>query len=149
MPNPTQPTVFPTNFPDEFFYMDATADLTTGNGGKVLAQFALEGAFATKVQTGDQMTFSRIRFKVVDGLKSNTEYKVTHPYGVDFVQSGANAGDAGVTPDLFVTQDTGAAAGVFNGLFAGRVGPFLQWAPTADPAERPPATSATASRRTR
>ncbi len=134
VPNPTQPTVFPSNYPDEFFYMDATADLTTGNGGKVLAQFALEGAFATKVQTGDQMTFSRIRFKVVDGLKSDTEYKVTHPYGVDYVQSGANAGDAGVTPDLFVTQDTGAAAGVFNGLFAGRVGPFLQWDPAVTPA---------------
>jgi hypothetical protein len=135
VPDPTQPTVFPTNFPDEFFYMDATAALTTGSGSKVLAQFALEGAFANAVTPGDQMVFSRIRFRIDSGLEGNGQYKITHPYGVDVVQAGPNPAN---TPNLFITQDVGATAGAFSEVLGGRVGPFLKWAPSADPADVPP-----------
>jgi len=136
VPDPTQPTVFPSNFPGEFFYMDATANLATATGGKVLAQFAVEGAFANGVTPGDQMVFSRIRFRIDSGLQANTQYKITHPYGVDVVTSGP---DAAAKPNLFVTQDVGATAGAFSEVLSGRVGPFLKWAPTADPADVPPA----------
>src|SRR3954454_8648924 len=137
VPDPTQPTVFPTNFPDEFFYQDATAAMTTGSGSKVLAQFAVEGAFANGgVAAGDQMTFSRIRFRIDTGLQANGQYTITHPYGVDVVQAGPNPADK---PNLFITQDTGATAGAFSAVLSGRVGPFLKWAPTADPADVPPA----------
>jgi PKD domain len=136
VPDPTQPTVFPTNFPDEFFYQDATAEMTTGSGSRVLAQFALEGAFATAVTPGDQMVFSRIRFRIDTGLQGNGQYKITHPYGVDVVQAGP---DPANKPNLFITQDVGATAGAFSEVLGGRVGPFLKWAPTADPADVPPA----------
>src|SRR4051794_6904595 len=137
VPDSTQPTVFPTNFPDEFFYQDATAALTTGAGSKVLAQFAVEGAFANGgVAAGDQMTFSRIRFRIDTGLQANGQYTITHPYGVDVVQAGPNPADK---PNLFITQDTGATAGAFSAVPARPVRPLPQWAPTADPADIPPA----------
>ena len=129
--------------------MDATADLTANGGGKVLAQFALEGAFANGgVVAGDQMTFARIRFKIDKGLHGDTNYKITHPYGVDVLKSGP---DPASTPNLFVTRDVGATAGPFSAALGGRVGPFLQWAPNpVDAAEsRPPGTSVTRSRPTR
>ncbi len=138
VPDPTSATVFPTNFPNEFFYMDATANMLTGSGDKVLAQFAVEGAFANgKPVTGDQMTFSRIRFRIDSGLQGNGQYTITHPYGVDVVQAGP---DPTAKPNVFLTQDTGAAVGAFSLLTQGRVGPFLQWTPptAADP-KVPPA----------
>jgi hypothetical protein len=135
-PDPTQPPTFPGNFPDEFFYMDATADsLTSAGGNGVLAEFALEGAFgAGPVKAGDQITFARIRYKIVDGLQPDTDYKITQPYGTDTVHT-----DPGAT-GFFVTQDVGVAAGDFTGALKGRVGPFLQWAPNPNnPADVPPA----------
>jgi hypothetical protein len=137
VPDPTQPPSFPGNFPDEFFYMLADANLTTGSGSKVLAEFALEGAFANGgVVAGDQMAFSRIRFRIDSGLQGSTDYKITHPYGVDIVKSGPNPADK---PDIFVTQDVGITPGAFSEALGGRVGPFLQWTPPATPGDVPPA----------
>jgi hypothetical protein len=135
-PDNTAPISFPDNFPDEFFYSNATSDgLTSAGGNKVLAEFALEGSFANgPIVSGDQMTFTRIRYKIVDGLKADTDYKITQPYGTDTVHT-----DAGAT-GFFVTQDVGAVAGDFAQALKGRVGPFLQWAPNpADPTDVPPA----------
>jgi hypothetical protein len=135
-PDPTSPPTFPGNFPDEFFYQQAGADsLVSAGGNKVLAEFDLEGAFAAgPVKAGDQITFSRIRYKIVDGLQPDTDYKVTEPYGTDTVHT-----DPGAT-GFFVTQDVGVAAGDFTGALKGRVGPFLQWAPNPNnPADVPPA----------
>src|SRR3954451_12396942 len=135
-PDPTQPPTFPGNFPNEFFYQQAGADsLVSAGGNKVLAEFDLEGAFASgPVAAGDQITFSRIRYKIVDGLQPDTDYKITQPYGTDTVHT-----DPGAT-GFFVTQDVGVAAGDFTGALKGRVGPFLQWAPNAaNPADVPPA----------
>src|SRR3954454_12263941 len=134
-PDPTQPPTFPGNFPNEFFYQQAGADsLVSAGGNKVLAEFDLEGAFASgPVAAGDQMVFSRIRYKIVDGLQPDTDYKITQPYGTDTVHT-----DAGAT-GFFVTQDVGVAAGDFTGAMKGRVGPFLQWAPNpTNPADVPP-----------
>src|SRR4051812_12006648 len=135
-PDPTQPPTFPGNFPDEFFYQQAGADsLVSAGGNNVLAEFDLEAAFAAgPVKAGDQITFSRIRYKIVDGLQPDTDYKITQPYGTDTVHT-----DPGAT-GFFVTQDVGVAAGDFTGALKGRVGPFLQWAPNAaNPADVPPA----------
>src|SRR3954451_7919452 len=134
-PDPTQPPTFPDNFPDEFFYQQAGADsLVSAGGNKVLAEFDLEGAFASgPVVNGDQIVFSRIRYKIVDGLKPDTDYKITQPYGTDTVHT-----DPGAT-GFFVTQDVGVAAGDFAEALKGRVGPFLQWAPNPNnPADVPP-----------
>ncbi|MEA2322985.1 MAG: hypothetical protein QOD81_2835 [Solirubrobacteraceae bacterium] len=134
-PDNTAPITFPDNFPDEFFYQAAdAANLTSAGGEKVLASFALEGAFANgPVTQGDQIVFSRIRYRINAGLKPDTDYKVTHPYGTDTVRTdpGANG--------FFVTQDVGVTPGDFSQALKGRVGPFLQWAPNAaDATDVPP-----------
>jgi hypothetical protein len=134
-PDNTAPIVFPGNFPDEFFYMAADADgLTSAGGVKVLASYDLEGAFANgPVTAGDQIVFTRIRYKITSGLQKNTDYKVTHPYGTDTITSD----DTGA---LFVTQDVGVTAGDFTQAMKGRVGPFLTWAPNPnDATDVPPA----------
>jgi hypothetical protein len=135
-PDNTAPITFPDNFPDEFFYQDATADsLTSAGGEKVLAEFALEGAFgAGPPAANDQIVFARIRYRINTGLQPDTDYKITQPYGTDTVRTDANA------TGFFVTQDVGVAAGDFSQALKGRVGPFLQWAPNPNnPADVPPA----------
>jgi hypothetical protein len=134
-PDNTAPITFPDNFPDEFFYTDASADsLTSAGGNKVLAEFALEGAFGSgPPKAGDQIVFSRIRYRINDGLKPDTDYKVTQPFGTDTVHT-----DAGAT-GFFVTQDVGVSPGDFAQALKGRVGPFLEWAPNPnDPTDVPP-----------
>src|SRR3954449_4113852 len=134
-PDPTPAPTFPDNFPEEFFYQQAGADsLVSAGGNNVLAEFDLEGAFgAGPVKAGDQMVFSRIRYKIVDGLKPDTDYKITQPYGTDTVHT-----DPGAT-GFFVTQDVGTTVGDFSQAMKGRVGPFLQWAPNpSNPADVPP-----------
>src|SRR6185312_14696863 len=134
-PDNTAPITFPDNFPDEFFYMSADADsLTSAGGNKVLASFDLEGAFANPgIHDGDQMVFTRIRYRINAGLQPNTDYKVTQPYGTDTITSD----DTGA---LFVTQDVGVTPGDFAQGMKGRVGPFLTWAPNAaNPDDAPPA----------
>src|SRR3954464_6748401 len=135
-PDPTQPPTFPGNFPDEFFYQQAGADsLVSAGGNSVLAEFDLEAAFGSgPVKAGDQITFSRIRYRIVDGLQPDTDYKITQPYGTDTVHT-----DPGAT-GFFVTQDVGVVPGDFTGALKGRVGPFLQWAPNPNnAADVPPA----------
>jgi hypothetical protein len=135
-PDNTAPITFPDNFPDEFFYQDASADgLVSAGGADVTAEFALEGAFSVgPPAAGDQIVFSRIRYRIDTGLKPDTNYKITHPYGTDTVHT-----DPGAT-GFFVTQDIGVAPGDFTQVLKGRVGPFLQWAPNPnDPTDVPPA----------
>jgi len=109
-PDNTAPITFPDNFPDEFFYQDASADgLVSAGGADVTAEFALEGAFSVgPPAAGDQIVFSRIRYRIDTGLKPDTTYKITHPYGTDTVHT-----DPGAT-GFFVTQDIGVAPGDFT-----------------------------------
>ena len=125
------PIVFPTNFPDEFFYWSATAliDAPAVSDIPVLLVLALEGAFANgPVVAGDQVVFARIRYRFRPTVTGN--YTLTHPYGQITV-----AGTAGVVATA--TQDIGIAPGIFTGALAdsnaggivnadGRsIGPFL------------------------
>jgi hypothetical protein len=122
MPNPDAPVSWPDNFPGEFFYWTGEAALTANGGNAVLAEYAVEGTFAAEIpRFPDQMVFTRTRYRIRGGLQPDTDYKITNPYGVDVVHT-----DPGST-ELFVTEDVGAAAGAFGDLFAGQVGPFLQW----------------------
>ncbi len=86
--DPSQPTVFPTNFPSEFFYGNADSDtlITPGCGGttpgKAMVRVALEGSFANGVvNPGDQITFARLRIFVTSGLCPNVSYRFRTPYG--------------------------------------------------------------------
>jgi hypothetical protein len=128
VPDPEQAPSFPDNFPDEFFYMLADANLTANGGNVVLAEYAVEGAFATAVQPGDQMVFGRTRYRIKGGVTGDTTYKITNPYGVDYVRT-----DPGAT-DLFVTEDVGITPGAFGEILAGQVGPFLKWTGADAPA---------------
>jgi hypothetical protein len=128
VPNPDAAPSFPDNWPDEFFYTLADANMTANGGNAVLAEFGLEGAFAAgPVVNGDQMVFARIRYRVRGGVQPGATYTITHPYGTDKVV-------AGDTATIFVTQDIGAVAGAFGAARASRLGPFLKWDPAVPPA---------------
>jgi len=133
IPDPNKAVAFDANFPDEFFYQIDSATLTGSGGEDFLAEFAVEGAFASAVQQGDQMVFGRVRYRKDAGLKAGETYTVTHPFGTDKLQ----ADDAG---HVFVTQDVGVAPGDFKTVMSSRVGPFLTWDTykDPDPAKRPP-----------
>src|SRR5262249_26046949 len=120
LPNPLAPVSFPGNFPDEWFYYLARAQLTTPNGGLGRLIMAVEGAFVNgAVVPGDQMVFSRLRIRV-SGLVTNNTYAITHPYGVDTLMADG----------LGVINTTFDSLGGFTGPLApaGRVGPrYIVW----------------------
>src|SRR5438128_2747172 len=133
-PNPAAPIVFPTNFPDEFFYLRATARIDGIGGGLSRADlgYALEGAFGGATGTaadgaGAQIVFARFRLRVTGGLVPGATYTMTAPYGTQsFV--------AAATGTINFTSDQGCAAAPCN--FASlltntNVGPFVRWDPAA------------------
>ena len=124
VPNPDAPVSYPDNFPGEFYYQLAGADIV-GNGVNMRIGMDLEGAWATEtVVEGDQMVFGRIRIR--DKTIADGEYRITHPYGVDeFVVEGDG---------INYTQDIGTTPGSFGQALASRVGPFLRWDPSVAPA---------------
>src|SRR5262249_54722261 len=64
VPTPTLPISFPDNFPDEFFYERAIANMTGPNGETFLLNLALEGSFLNGVPVnGAQMVFTRLRVR--------------------------------------------------------------------------------------
>ncbi len=86
----SQPVVFPTNFPDEFFYASAVSDNVATPGcagtapGRALVTLALEGAFVNgDPAAGEQMAFGRIRVRVTSGLCPDTTYQFRHPFGTE------------------------------------------------------------------
>ncbi|GGN54234.1 hypothetical protein GCM10010112_03820 [Actinoplanes lobatus] len=126
VPDPDLPISYPDNFPGEFFYQLAGAELTLANGVDATIGMDLEGAWAAEqVRDGDQMVFGRIRirFDAAEGER----YRITHPYGVDDL----TATDRGIR----MTEDIGTTAGAFGQALTSRIGPFLKW----DPAEAPAA----------
>ena len=135
-PNPAAPIVFPTNFPDEFFYMRATAriDGIGGGAGRADLGYGLEGAFGGATGTaadgaGAQIVFARFRIRVTAGLVPGATYTMTAPYGTQsFV--------AAATGTINFTSDQGCAAAPCN--FASlltntNVGPFVRWDATSAP----------------
>ncbi len=125
VPDPDAPVSYPDNFPGEFFYQLAGAEVTMTNGVVATVGLDLEGAWAAEeVRDGDQMVFGRvrIRFDAPDGAK----YRITHPYGIDELV----ATDRGVN----MTEDIGTTPGAFGEAMRSRIGPFLKWDPAVAPA---------------
>lgn len=99
--NPSNPLVFPSNFPEEFFYALTESEPVTipahscgaagnGLGGTAMLRLALEGAFTTgNVVAGQQTTFARIRIQAT-GLCPNTTYDFVHPYGTSQLTADGN-----------------------------------------------------------
>lgn len=116
----TLPFVFPTNFPDEAFWWNATTtiDLTPGNNAVLV--LAIEAAFGGGVPlAGDQISFGRIRI-IIDAPVDGT-YTITYPYGVK-VFPDVTAGKRAIA----FTDDIGIGApGDFTGALQSGVGPFL------------------------
>src|SRR5438034_177979 len=142
LPDPTQPVIFNTNFPPEFFYWRAVAEIDNigGVGGRGLLVLSVQGVFAGPTETaaagnGFQAVFARYRVRVrPNGLVPGATYTVTAPFGVrSFV-----ADAVGV---INFTDDQGCPLGApLPCDFASVVpttnaGPFLPW----DPATPPPA----------
>lgn len=120
LPNPTQPISFPTNFPDEAFYWNAT-NVMDVPGGRATLVLGLEAAFGVgPVAVGDQITFARVR--IVMDAPASGDYTVTHPFGVETFSNVAAGRRA-----IFFTSDIGIGApGDFSGALQGAIGPFLQ-----------------------
>jgi len=130
------PEQFPNQFADEHFYFAGDALMDVATGGRALVRVAVEAAFATAVQPGDQMVFSRIRVKLVN-VPATGNYRFIHPYGEEniFAEAGAPRG-------IFFTDDVGLTAGNFNEALTSRLGPFLAASPFPGGPETP-AVSAT------
>jgi hypothetical protein len=126
IPDATKPIAFPANFPDEFFYFLAGAELALPGGGRAVLTSGLEAAFLNSVQPGDQVTFTRIRV-VVRGATPNTEFTFKHPYGeLTILTDGTGAGR--------LVRDIAPSVGNFSLALGGDVGPFLKWTGTDAPA---------------
>lgn len=130
------PIVFPTNYPDEAFYWNASAifDLLPGPNHRASLILALEAAFGGGVPlAADQITFGRIRV-IIDAPVSGN-YTVTHPYGTKTFPN-VVAGKRAVT----FTDDVGIAPGIFTGALATGIGPFLKASATPGGPALPPVT---------
>jgi hypothetical protein len=127
LPNPgifddTKPIAFPSNFPDESFWMLAETSIDDPGNGLQLDTYVagVEAAFAAELpRQGDQQSFARIRIRATVPVAGT--YTVTHPYGVDTFTV--------TSPDrraINLTRDIGIGApGDFSGALAGNIGPFL------------------------
>ena len=145
--NPGQPTVFPTNFPSEFFYAYAqsTKVPTPGcNGtaaGNAFVTLALEGAFIGGApKAGDQQVFGRVRIKVTSGLCPGRAYTFQHPFGRTTItadSAGAVPANAtGATTDVgclapTTTSPCNFSQALASPVFGGTANGFLRWSNTA------------------
>jgi hypothetical protein len=126
IPNSALPISFPGNFSDELFFFNANTVVpldtavdpsATGNATLVLG---LEAAFATgPVAVGDQIVFSRVRYKFVAPTAGS--YTVTTPYTTETFD--ATAGEL-----IFNTVDIGinCPPGDFSCAMKGKTAPFLR-----------------------
>ena len=137
LPDPNRPALVAaqeanSNFPDESFWWSGDADLTGANGVTARLVLGAEAAFVSRVQTGDQIAFGRVRIRV-DNLVQGGTYRIVHPYGVD-VFDNVSSGSRGIN----YTEDIGIAD-FPNGLLNSRIKPFLTWDTYGVPAGGVPA----------
>lgn len=127
IPDPTKPiSLEESNFPVEAFYQLAGSEIDLPNGGRAVATFALEAAWANEiVQDGDQIVFGRVRFRI-DGLKANETYVITHPYGKDEFTAEVGDEDEPDAGEIRFVEDIGVQGG-FEGPLKSRIGSFLEW----------------------
>src|SRR5207244_4430890 len=91
LPNPAAaPNIATGNFFDEHLFTFVTAEVLMPGGGRGIAVFAVTGTFgnaAGAVVPGDQVVFSRVRFRI-DTPAAGT-YTITHPFGVHVLTAAA------------------------------------------------------------
>jgi len=120
VPDPELPVSYPDNFPGEFFYQLANAELDLPGGGRAVLTLGLEAAWSAEVvQNGDQVVFSRTRVVVKDG-PANATLTFKHPFGeltIDTDESG----------DGRIVEDVAPSVGNFRTPLKGNFGPFLMW----------------------
>lgn len=152
--NPLQPTSFPNNFPDEFFYNVTDSDkiATPGcpgaasplaaNPGTAFVRNALEGAFLNGAPAaGEQMVFGRIRIVVKGGLCPGQSYTFTHPYGTTTLTADTDGGikPAAGTVDVGCVLFSPPATCNFNAATNSQmlVQGYLRWDPAVLPLADP------------
>jgi hypothetical protein len=139
LPDLGLPAAVPGNFPDEFFYSFASADLDVPGSTVATLVVAIEGSFvnAPLVEAGQQVLFGRVRVRIRGGLTVGTRYRITHPYGV----LTTTAVDKNGVGFIDQTQDIGCLAPVpgiicppFTPVVTSTPWPFLIWNPAVAPA---------------
>ena len=140
LPNLALPPAVPGNFPDEFFYSFASADLNVPGSSVATLVVAVEGSFvnAPLVQAGQQTLFGRVRVRIRGGLTIGTTYRITHPYGV----LTTTAVDVNGVGTINQTVDLGCVAALvtagicppFTPIVTSTPWPFLIWNPAVAPA---------------
>lgn len=127
IPDSTKPiSLINDNFPAELFYQLAGSEIDLPNGGRAVATFALEAAWANEIpQDGDQIVFGRVRFRI-DGLITGKEYTIYHPYGVDKFTAEVEDEDEPDVGEIRFVEDIGVNGG-FEGAKKSRIGTFLEW----------------------
>jgi hypothetical protein len=120
VPNPDLPISYPDNFPGEFFYQLAGAELDLPGGGRAVLTLGLEAAWANDVvQNGDQVVFSRTRVVVRDATPNST-LTFKHPFGELTVDTDADGAGR-------IVEDISPSVGNFATPLKGNFGPFLMW----------------------
>ncbi|MBI4337380.1 MAG: Ig-like domain-containing protein [Chloroflexi bacterium] len=138
--DPSKPVAFPSNYPSEAFYFIADSDVIRvgpNRAGKAILRVALEGAFGTlnpvgAPAPGQQMTFLRVNLKKINGLKPNSTYTITYPYGTFTVRTDVFGNTVrGLAGQAYRTEDGCAATPCdFTMLLPApttHIGPFLTW----------------------
>ena len=147
LPDPAAPIDIATgNFFDEFLYTFVTADVPMPPNGQPgvpigLVVYSVLGTFggpAAAVVPGDQVTFSRVRFRI--DTPAAGDYTITHPFGVHVLHAaGPGRRSINFTDDclLSVPPTCGAASPTGFNAFTTPLAPFswisnwLQWDATA------------------
>ncbi len=120
VPDPEAPISYPDNFPGEFFYQLAGAELDLPGGGRAVLTLGLEAAWANDVvQNGDQVVFARTRVVVRDATPNST-LTFKHPFGELTIDTDASG-------DGRIVEDIAPSVGNFTVALRGNFGPFLMW----------------------
>jgi hypothetical protein len=120
VPDPDAPISYPGNFPGEFFYQLAGAELDLPGSGRAVLTLGLEAAWANDVvRNGDQVTFSRTRV-VVRGAPADTTLTFQHPFGELTIDTDATGAGR-------LVEDISPSVGNFRTALKGNFGPFLRW----------------------
>src|SRR5207245_3600351 len=132
-PNANSPVHFPNNFPNEFFYQRAVANMNGPNGSTFLLDVGLFGTFVSGTPVdGEQVVVTRVRVRAT-GVVPGATYTVTHPYGVETLTAN------GTPPRLInFTRDIGLVPLAFGMALNGDHGRFLTFLAGATPP--PPGT---------
>jgi len=124
---PASPPVLENAAPnDEAFYQLASATATDGTKEATI-DFNLEAAFLA-----GPITFGRIQ-ATFHGLEPNSDYTVTHPYGVTTFTTDANGQLIGRTR-AGQREEIGGAENDFVTALNTTIGPFLRWTGSDAPA---------------